>query len=264
MALRRTSGTFARVFAAAVAFAAACGEQRLSTPTAPSAPPPAILPAEADEPAAAALDAGPFASLSIDPSVFKGGERTRGTVTLAEPAPAGGLAVTLSADDPVAIVPSSLTVAAGGTRGTFEITTRTVPSDVRVRITASGGGGSISALMRLTPANAIASLEVDPRRIRGGRSATGTVTLSSPAPAEGRTVLLGASIIDASVPASVTVVSGARSATFTVETRDVSKDTEIWITATVGRDVLEYQIRLTPDRPTSSGLGTVTIGGVVE
>lgn len=258
--------TLAQLIATTVVLAAACGDRQLLTPTSPSLSTvtPWRLGVEEGSSVFGAADAGPLASLSIDPSVFKGGQSTRATVTLAAPAPAGGTSVTLTADDTAASVPASITIAEGGTRGTLTITTTVVPSDVRIGITASAAGGSLTALMRLTPNHAISSLTVEPRVIRGGRSATGTVTLSSNAPASGAVVLLESAIIDASVPSSVTVASGGRTGTFTVETRDVSKDTEIWITASVGRDVLEYQIRLIPDRPTASSSGTVTIGGVVE
>lgn len=178
-------------------------------------------------------------------------------------APAGGTTVTLSSDDTMATVPASITIAAGGTSGSFPITTKTVTADLRIRITASAGGGSLTALMRITPENSIASLTIDPMRITAGKTATGTVTLASTAPTGGTVVTLQSAIIDAQVPGSITIAAGSKSGTFTLETRDVSKDTEIWITASVGRDFREVQIRIIPARPTSSG-SNLTVGGRID
>ena len=129
--------TLARLIAIVVVLVAACSEQRLSTPTSPSAPALGSSMLEGDQRfvTAGPQNTGPLASLSIDPSVFKGGQTTRGTVTLTSPAPSGGTVVTLSSDDSLATVPASITIAAGGTTGTFQISTKVVPADVRIRIT---------------------------------------------------------------------------------------------------------------------------------
>jgi hypothetical protein len=139
-----------------------------------------------------------------------------------------------------------------------------VPSDVQIRITASAGGVSLTALIRVTPENAIASLTLNPNRVRGGESTTGTVTLSSKAPVGGTVVMLKSAIIDARVPDSITIAAGATSGTFTIETRDVSKDTEIWITASVGRDSREVQIRLLPPVRSGTSSGGISIGATID
>ena len=239
--------------------ATTCGRNELSIPTSPSATTP--LPSRffdtADTPALSAL--------SITPSVFRGGEQTRGTITLSAAAPAGGTTVTLTADDTAATVPASIVIAEGATIGTFTITTKAIPAEVRIGVTATAGGRSLTALMRLTPGTPL-TLSVDPIRINGGDSATGTVKIKSPAPAGGAVVRLASEGGDAIVPASITIAQGTRTGTFTIETRDVSRDTEVWITATEGGDTGSVQIRIVPKRGTSggSGNGTVSIGGVVN
>ena len=251
----------------AVLAAAVTCSREVSAPTFPtrlaSGPAGAIFIEASDSPSGWATSAtGLFASLSIDPSVFKGGQSTRGTLTLHEPAPQGGLVVALSGDDTAATVPASMTIAAAATSGTFAITTKSVPADVRIGITASAGGSSMTALMRLTPENGIASLTFEATRIVGGNSTTGTVTLASKAPAGGVVVTLGSNNGDALVPASITVAANGTSGTFTLETRDVSKDTEAWITASVGRDIREVQIRVIPkSSSTATGL---TVGATID
>jgi hypothetical protein len=261
------SFTLARLFTVVVVLAAACADQTVSTPTSPSpglsAVPRAVTVEDAETSGWALSSTGALASLSIDPSVFKGGQSTRGTVTLSAPAPAGGTTVTLSSDEHMATVPGSITIAQGGTSGTFSITTSVVSADLRIRITATAGTDTLTALMRLTPENGIAALSVSPSRITGGDSATGTVTLASVSPAGGTVVSLSSNVVDARVPVSVTIAAGGTSGTFTIETADVSNDREAWIGATVGRDTREVQVRLLTRRA-SGATGSVTIGGVVE
>lgn len=260
-----TRPTLTRFLATVVVLAAACGDQRLSTPTSPTSPGASFVRSESDSeaPALGTMASGPLASLSIDPSVFKGGSTTQGTVTLVNPAPAGGLVVSLSSDETAATVPGSITIAAGATRGVFAISTKEVSSDLRIRITASASDGTLTALMRLTPLNPLASLTADPQIQRGGDSIEGTVTLASAAQAGGTVVNLESEVQDAIVPATVTIAAGAKSATFTIETRGVSQPTEIWIHATLSGGRQSVQLRLTPGRPLSTS-GTVTIGARID
>jgi hypothetical protein len=82
------------------------------------------------------------------------------------------------------------------------------------------------------PAASLSSLTVNPSSVVGGNASTGTVTLSSAAPAGGALVSLSSSDAGvASVPASVTVAAGATSATFTVGTTTVAAATPVTITA---------------------------------
>jgi hypothetical protein len=236
--------------------AVTCGRNELSTPTSPTG---VGLPSALFESAP-----GDLASLSVDPSVFKGGTSSRGTVTLTSAAPAGGVTVALSSDDTAAAVPSSIVVAAGATSATFSITTKAVTSDVRIKISASAGGITRLALIRLTPRNGLASFTIDPTVIRAGDTATGTVTLSGTAPAGGTVVRLTSEVDDARLPATVTVAEGAKTATFTIRTYDVSKATEIWIHASAGDDRLSVQIRVVSAAPISGGTGSVTLGGKID
>jgi hypothetical protein len=70
--------------------------------------------------------AGALVSLALNPTTVTAPASSTGTVTLSGPAPAGGLAVTLtSSDTRKARVPATVTVAAGQSTGTFTVTTLT-------------------------------------------------------------------------------------------------------------------------------------------
>jgi len=86
-------------------------------------------------------------------------------------------------------------------------------------LTAGTFGRGMWRLQVPVPQVTVSSLSLSPNSVRRGSSATGTVTLTSPAPVGGVNVLLtSANTSVATTPASVTVPSGASSATFTVST----------------------------------------------
>jgi len=112
---------------------------------------------------------------------------------------------------------------AGMTSVNFQITTGAVTASTPVTISTSNGGATQSATLTVNPSGAasptLSSFTVSPTSVTGGSSATGTVRLSSAAPAGGTAVSLGSNLPGvATVPSSVTVAAGATSATFTITT----------------------------------------------
>ena len=176
-----------------------------------------------------------LSSLSLNPTSVVGGNSSTGTVTLTAPAPSGGFVVNLSSSNTsVATVPSTVTVPAGATSANFTVSTQAVSSATSVTITASAGGVSRTATLTVNPAPSVTlqSLTISPTSVWGGSTATGTVTLSGPAPAGGVVVQLRSSSSRASVPSTVTVPAGATSARFTIQTRSAFSITTVTITAT--------------------------------
>jgi subtilase family serine protease len=91
---------------------------------------------------------GAIQSLTFSPNPVNGGQNSTGTLTLTTAAPTGGMLVNLaSSDTGVAMVPPSVTVAAGQTTATFTITISVPASDAAALITASGQTGSTSATL---------------------------------------------------------------------------------------------------------------------
>ena len=185
----------------------------------PAAPPPATL-----------------ASLSLNPTAVTGGtQSSTGTVTLRGAAPSGGAVVSLSSNNTgAARVPASVTVAAGATTASFTVNTSAVITSTTVTITAAYGGTTRAATLTVKPVllATVASLTLNPSSVVGGlQSSTGTVALSAAAPAGGAIVALTRSNSAASVPASVTVPSGATTASFRVDTSIVLITTATNITA---------------------------------
>ena len=183
------------------------------------------------------VDAAPVAivptTLILAPDSVNGGASSQATVTLAGPAPTGGLAVALTSSDPAAQVPASVTVPAGATSTTFTVTTSAVTQQVVATLTASANGVSVTAPLTVL-APTLERLVLAPSSLPGGQTSMGTLTLTFAAPAAGAVVTLGSDNPAAVVPASVTIPSGGTTATFSVTTKPVPQTLIATITATLG------------------------------
>jgi fibro-slime domain-containing protein/RHS repeat-associated protein len=123
-----------------------------------------------------------------------------------------------------------------------------------VRATNAAGTGPESAPSApVTPHAAgtvvLASLTLSPSEVTGGAPASGTVSLTGPAPAGGVVVALASNSPAAGVPASVTVPGGATSASFPVTTQAVSAITDVAISATLDGTTRTAVLRLRPVPP---------------
>ena len=94
--------------------------------------------------------AAALSALSLNPTSVRGGNSSVGTVTLTAPAPIGGLVVALSSSNSSkAAVPPTVTVLAGSTTATFNVTTVSVSRKIVVSISASRGGITKSASLAI-------------------------------------------------------------------------------------------------------------------
>ena len=188
-----------------------------------------------------------LASLGVSPNSTVGGNTVHGTVTLTGPAYAGGVVVSLSSSNSsAAAVPSNVTVPAGATKATFNVSTMPVASATPVTITANSGGSVKSATVTAT-APALSSLSLAPSTVVGGAGSTGTVKLTGAAPSGGISVSLNSSNPSvATVPSSVTVASKANEATFNIDTTSVSSSTSVTITASLATATKMCTLKVTP------------------
>jgi LmbE family N-acetylglucosaminyl deacetylase len=90
-------------------------------------------------------------ALTLNPASVFGGGSAQGTVTLAIPAPSGGLSVPLSSSNPAASVPPSVTVPAGTASASFPIATSVVGARIDLTISANIRGTLRSAALAVTP-----------------------------------------------------------------------------------------------------------------
>jgi hypothetical protein len=172
-------------------------------------------------------------SVSVNPIAVIGLAPSTGTVTLSAAAPTKGIVVALSSNSVDATVPSSVTVASGATSVTFTVKTLSVASQTVATITATSVGTAKTATLTINPP-ALLSLSVSPVSVVGGKPSTGTVTLGTAAPVGGMSIALSSSGTAASVPASVLVPAGQKTAKFTITTSAVTAQTVEKIIASSG------------------------------
>src|SRR5207244_704429 len=114
------------------------------------------------------------------------------TVNLTAPAPADSATITLASDSAAATVPPSVTVNAGATSATFQITTFPGASVTSATISASYLSETKSTQISVNPPS-LSTLTLSPSTVSGGASSTGIVTLNGLAPANGQLVTLASS-----------------------------------------------------------------------
>jgi hypothetical protein len=156
-----------------------------------------------------------------------GGTSLTGTVTLLSAAPPGGITVRLvSSDTSLVRPPATVFIPGGATDADFTIATS--PVAVPTRVTIDPGTENDSGVHAFqvgvylnppgsaAPAPSLSSLTLSQPSILAGNTVTGTVRLTSAAPAGGAVVVLQGSMEgQVIVPPTVTVPAGSISATFT-------------------------------------------------
>jgi len=185
-------------------------------------------------------------AVTVSPNTLVAGLSATGTITLSGPAPAGGQLVSLSTNNVSATVPATVNVPQGATSATFSVTTVSVPADVTVTITASANLRSSSATL-LLKRTAIDAVNTQKNSIPGGESLSASVSLTGNAGVGGLKVDLSVNDPSASLPTSVTIVSGQLFAAFAVSTFPVLDDRVITIRATA--DGLVKTKQVTVERP---------------
>ena len=132
-------------------------------------------------------------------------------------------------------------------------------------ITASQAGNSAyNAAPNVSRSFVIATpavtLTLSPASVTGGTSATATVTLTSPAPNGGAVVTLSSSAPGVAVPATVSIMKGKTTKTFTVTTSAVASDTVVNISATYGGTTATTTLTVTaPPPPPPAALSVLSL-----
>lgn len=223
-----------------------------------------------------------LSGVSVNPTSVTGGQSAIGTVTLSGPQ-GGATVVALSTPAPasVATMPSSVTVPAGATSASFTINTSPQTSQFNMNIFADlPGSPGQQALLIITAGGAtgVSGVSINPVDLVGGRSATGTVSLSAAAPSGGATVTLakalsngGTGTVPVTIPASVSVPAGQSTASFAITTSSVTATTNVRISGsfngtTSAADMTLFpllaQVSFSGNVPGGSpATGTVTLNG---
>ena len=197
-------------------------------------------------------------NVGLTPTSVIGGGQATGVVTLVQ-AGSGTATVTLRSSSPqIAAVPPSVIIQPGATSATFIV--QTYPIAVNPNTATPAPSVQISAAIGPFPPKVVSltvnpatlsALALNPANVAGGTNATGTVTISGPAPSGGITIALSSAgsssapsirgttpiqrvPVGINMPSQVVVAAGATSATFPINTRPVSASTTYQINASWG------------------------------
>jgi hypothetical protein len=153
------------------------------------------------------------------------------------------------------LIPPPLSSIGGGTLVTGDFNSDGKP-DIALQV--RGASPALDVLTNSTgtpPPVTVSALTFNPTTVTGGNAVAGTLTLS--ARIQTATVVqLASNSAAATVPASVTVVAGASSASFTVNTTQVSVATSATITASLNGAARSATITI---NPVTSSVDTVSI-----
>ncbi len=175
-------------------------------------------------------DRAKLAAIDIAPTV-KAGAKAAGTVTLATPAPVGGLSVGLSWDGGAASVPDSVFVPGGAMSANFEIDGSLVSAETNGTVYAQLNTAFLGKPIKAIPA-VLTEAVASPTSVGGGTSATLTVKLDGGAPAGGASVSLAPSSTEWALPAAITIPAGAAQASVLAPTTGVAVAKTIVVKAT--------------------------------
>jgi len=188
----------------------------------------------------ATVTVNPPFTLSLSASTVTGGASVTGTIALPQPAPLLGLTISLKASDASVQVPPLISIAPGQSSVTFTVNTTPVPSSRAVTISAAspsfaGFTQAVSLAVNPVATAALSSLTISPTKVTGGSTASGTVTLTAPAPVTGFTVTLKTNApFYTQIPPTVMVPGGQTTASFQIGTASVPSTQTVTITAANG------------------------------
>lgn len=187
-------------------------------------------------------------AVSLNQSTFRnytGGAPLAVSVSLATPAPSGGLTMTLTTNNAGVSFPSSVTVAAGQTSATVSGTTSAVTAESDVQLTATAGAVSATNTISVYPLLSGAGFASNPAKSGGVLQAA--LVLNGNAPIGGAVVQLSSDTPGVvSVPASVSIPAGLAQVGFTISTTAVSANTTVNITSTYAGATNTAALTLTP------------------
>lgn len=199
----------------------------------------------------------PAFKIKVSPDEIIGGITVTGTVTLAGPAPAGGLTFNLGLSnfDASISAPPTVTIPAGAKSASFAVGTSFPLSDgVSAMIKALNTDGlSDYTLVKVDRQLKVAAIVLAPNSVSGGAISAVKVTLNAFAPSGGYVVKLSSSSPTlAKLPATVTIPAGSCSAVAKISTSTVSSFKSSQISASFAGSTLATSLWVTQALPGTS------------
>ncbi len=210
--------------------------------------------------------------ITFTPTSVVGGTSAKGTVTISKKAGVDGVTVTFTSSSSAVSLPQIVSIPKGSTSAAFTVATLPVGTNTSVQISGKPSNQPVSGVLKIT-APTLKALTLSASSVAAGAGFTGTVKVSSPAPAGGLPIKLSADKPNVGVPQSFSIPSGALTATFDGSTTGGGNKITAKVTATLGTSSIGVPITVVPPtlksltfNPSSvvggnSSTGTLTISG---
>jgi len=192
-------------------------------------------------------------------SPWEGGIAFPMTVSVSKPV-VNPLTIVLDADNSAATPPSTVQIPAGQASATFSVATTTVLANQTVHISATLGASHPVVTLKIAPAPIIQSISIPP--IYGHQKVTGQVSLRTAALKNGTTVLLSTDVAGLTLPATVFIPAGSKTAAFEVSSDDVASQTSVVVSASNSMGTVTKSVNIVALLPTAITLSpTLVVGG---
>lgn len=202
-----------------------------------------------------------FVEFSAAPNPVLGGSISVGKVRLAVNATSSAVFTLSSSNTLAATVPSSVTISAGQSLKTFNITTKPVTVPQTSLIKATWGTETKEFVLQVLPVR-ITGFVINPSNTYESGVVTAQVTLNGPAPTGGTTVKLTQSNANAAtIPASILVPAGQTSKTVNITCKPVTSAQTTIVTAAFGATSMTQQLSVAPITLQSLGFVTPAVTG---
>jgi hypothetical protein len=203
-------------------------------------------------------------SLDMTPAYVTGGDTATLTVGLSGVARAGGFIVGLRTSSLASQVAAQLTVPPGKSTAATTVTTTVVQSPAIAAFVATAAPVALTTSLEIDPANSpqLVGLTISPTSILGGRTVTGTITLTTNVTAGGGVNVQLGSDSDAAVPLPiVNVPFGKSTADFTIVTKPVVQPVTATLVAALGRNSVTATLNVLPPIQLTFDSDSVVGGG---
>lgn len=186
-----------------------------------------------------------LSDLTLSLSTIVAGNNVTGTVILNGKAGPAGRTVTLSSDNPVAVIPASITVLSGTKQRSFTVLTANTTTTKTAHITATLGGSVMKTLTVIVPP-ALTTFTITPTSITGGGTAVAKPTIASAAPAGGVLVKFVETSPFLSIASSALIAAGNTTISISVPTTTVTTSTTETVEARLNGTIKTATLTINP------------------
>jgi FG-GAP repeat len=187
-------------------------------------------------------------SVGVSPGAIVGGQACQGTLTLSDPAPTGGVVVSLASSDGRVEVPTSVLIPEGNTAANFDIRSSPTPSNFVSTISATGSGVVGNSAVVSVSSPEVSAISVSSATVTGGRTVSATIQLNGVAPAGGVSVALSSQDRDVIYPSvnSILIPAGQNSVKVDFPTKMQGSVKSVGISASSTNATASIQVSVQP------------------